>query len=149
MTGNTGQKGVALILALIFMIVLSVMTGSYVFLVNRSLHLANAQHNDARSFYLAEAGLNKGVWYLMNTAPDGTTGGSWRTSSYPAAPGPDADDPQQESLGDGRYVIWVENNASNTRITARGEVNGVFRTVRQDFSGFSPVVVVEDSWREI
>ena len=138
-----------IVLALVFMMILSVITGSYIFLVTHGMRLANAQENDVKAFYLAEAGLHKAVWYLMNTAPDGSTDGSWRTGVYSNTPGPDPHDPREEVLDEGRYVIWVEDVAADIQITAQGEINNTIRTVRQLFSEIAPPAVVEDSWREI
>ena len=145
----TDQRGVSLLLAMIFMMVLAVMATGYVFLVTSSVRLINAQQNDAKAFYLAEAGLNKAVWYLTHTAPDGSANGSWRTSGYPQDPGPDPTDAREENMGEGAFIIWVENDSGKVMITARGMVNDGTRTIRQEFSSLAPVSVVANSWKEI
>lgn len=129
---TTGKEGAALILTFIFMITLVVIVAAYLFMATGGIRNVNAQINNATAFYLAEAGLNKAVWYLMNTAPDGTTDGSWRTTAYPASPGPEPADPRQESLGDGTYTMWVEDLGSDILITARGTVNNIQRIVQQE-----------------
>ena len=143
------QNGISLILALIFMVVLAIITGSYIFLVNQSMRLTVAQQDSAKAFYVAEAGLNKAVWYLTHTAPDGTGNGSWRTHGYPQIPGPDPHDAHEENFGDGSFIIWVEDSAGKVMISARGSVNDLTRTVRQEFSSLAPVSVVANSWKEI
>ncbi|MCK5083705.1 MAG: hypothetical protein KAR31_12415, partial [Candidatus Omnitrophica bacterium] len=72
-------------------------------------------------------------WYLTNTAPDNSTGGSWRTAIYPTDPGANPTDPQQESLGDGTYTMWVEPEpfGSDIMVTVRGTVNNIERTIRE------------------
>jgi Tfp pilus assembly protein PilX len=125
------EKGAALIITFIFMVSLTIITSAYLFMVTYGTRNVNAQVNNAKAVYLADAGLNKAVWYLTNTAPDGSTDGSWRTTAYPAVAGANPTDPQQESLGSGVYVMWVETSGSNIMVTARGTVNNIARTVRE------------------
>ena len=122
-----------MILTFIFMISLIIIAASYLFMVTHDTRNAGAQMNNDRALYLADAGLNKAVWYLTNTAPDNSTVGSWRTAAYSTDPGPDSTDPQQESLGDGTYTMWVEPEllGSDIMVTARGTVNNIERTVRE------------------
>jgi len=143
------DRGVALLLCLIFLVVLSALAAGYIYQVHSAHYLTNAQSNSARAFYIAEAGLNKAVWYLMNSAPDGTTGGSWRTSGYPAPAGENANDPQREDFADGTYVMWVENAGTDIMITSRAEINNVTRTIRQLFTAVAPVTAAAGSWQEI
>lgn len=128
------QAGVVLILTFIFMVTLIVITAAYLFMITGSMRNLNAQTNNSSAFYLAEAGLNKAVWYLMNAAPDSSTDGSWRTTAYPANFGPNPTDPQQESLGDGTYTMWVETSGGNVLISARGTMNNIQRTVQQEIN---------------
>ncbi|MBN1870631.1 MAG: pilus assembly PilX N-terminal domain-containing protein [Candidatus Omnitrophica bacterium] len=125
------EKGIALILTLIFMVSLVIIVAAYLFMVTYDTRNAGAQFNNDKALYLADAGLNKAVWYLTNTAPDGSTDGSWRTTAYPANPGANPTDPQQESLGDGTYTIWVETSGSDIIVTAQGTVGNIVRTVRE------------------
>lgn len=126
-------RGAVLLLTFIFMVTLSAIAASYIFLVTSGTRTVGGQTNNMLAFYLAEAGLNKAVWYLLNTAPDSSTDGSWRTSDYPAAAGAGASDPKQESLGAGTYTMWVQNSGSSILITARGTVSGLERFLRQTF----------------
>jgi len=113
------------------MISLTVITVSYIYMVTYGTRNVSAQVNNVKGGYLAEAGLNKAVWFLNNTAPDNTTDGSWRTTAYPADPGPNPTDPQQENLGNGTYTMWVETSGSDIQVTARGTLNGVERIIRE------------------
>lgn len=128
---TVNEKGAVLIITFIFMISLTIVTAAYLFMVTYGTRNVNAQVNNAKAVYLADAGLNKAVWYLTNTAPDGSTNGSWRTTAYPAAAGSNPTDPQQESLGSGTYIMWVETSGSNIRVTARGTVNNIVRTIQE------------------
>ncbi len=125
------NKGIALILTFIFMVSLTVMTAAYLYLVTSDARNVKAQVNNEKAICLADAGINKAVWYLTHTAPDGSIDGSWRTTAYPADPGSGPTDPRQESLGEGVYTMWVETSGGNILVTARGTVNGVERTVQE------------------
>ena len=71
-------------MTMIFMIVLAVLVTVYVGRLVINLHVGTSQYDKTHALYLAEAGLNKAMYYLMNTAPDGTTDGSCTTSTtYP------------------------------------------------------------------
>ena len=132
------RRAATLLLTLIFMVGLIVMASAYMLLVTVGTRNVGGQENNVKAFYLAEAGLNKAVWYFLNTAPDGTTDGSWRTFEYPANPGPSPNQPKQESSGEGTYTMWVGDSGDNVLITARGEVNDIQRVVQQEISiGFS------------
>lgn len=152
---STKRKGIALILTFIFMVALAIITAAYLFMVTYGTRSVNAQINNSTAFYLAEAGINKAVWYLMNTAPDGSTDGSWRTTAYAASPGPNPTDPQEDSLGNGTYTLWVETSGSNILITGRGRMNNIQRTVQQEVElsgGDGEEVVAEPvpgTWGEI
>lgn len=142
-----------MLLTLIFMVFLTVLASAYISLVMSNTRLLDAQTDIVRAFYFAEAGLNKAVWYLQTTAPDGSLDGSWRTAAYPAAPGPGVNDPQEETLGDGQYTIWVETSGANILITARGSSNSSEREIQQEvtLTAGPPNIIssVSGSWKEI
>ena len=125
------NKGFTLTTSIILLVfastaVLSVTT----FIIQRFLQI-ETRRAGTKAIYLAQAGLHKAMWYLLDTAPDGTKNGSWRTTAYPAPPGPNPTDPKQESLAGGTYTLWVENSGSNILITARGETGNIRRTIQQ------------------
>jgi len=138
-----GNKGAALLFILMVMVVLTSVVAAYLGFVQTSTKSTGAQVAASQAIYLAEAGLNKAIWYLANTAPDNSTDGSWRTTAYPAEPGSNPTDPQQESLGEGTYTIWVEDSASDVKITARGTSGNSSRTIEQT------ITVSVGSWTEI
>jgi len=126
-----GNKGSVLILTFALMTISVVLTMTYLSMVRYDTFLAVSQSNSVHSLYIAESGLNKAAWYLLNTAPDNTKDGSWRTSSYPMTPGLNPNDPQQESFGGGSYTIWVQDSGGAIELTSSGVYNGNTRIVHQ------------------
>lgn len=130
-----GNRGVVLLLTFIFMISLTIVASSYIFMVTTRVKSESRKSITSvislKAIYLAEAALNHAVYYLTNTAPDDSTDGSWRTTAYPAAPGAGNTDPQQKSLGSGTYTMWVETSGSDIQVTARGTVAGTERIIRE------------------
>jgi len=136
------KQGSTLLLTLIFMVGLMGFASAYISLIVYDTKNVGGQENNVQALYLSEAGLNKAIYYLLNTAPDSSTDGSWRTTAYPAAAGAGTTDPQQESLGNGAYTLWVETSGSNVQITARGTINSIERVIRQ------MVTLTSDDWAD-
>ncbi len=134
------EKGAVLLFTLIVMITLISVVGAYLGFVQSSTRSTGAQIEDSQAIYLADAGLNQAIWYLINTAPDGSADYSWRTTAYPAAPGPDPNDPQQESLGNGTFTIWVQDSGSDIQIYSRGTVGELTRIITQTMVTTSKVL---------
>jgi Tfp pilus assembly protein PilX len=131
MTASDRNKGSALLLTLIFMITLTLITAAYFTMIRYGAINFSRQSDGVHAFYIAEAGIHKAAWYLLNTAPDGTTDGSWRTAAYPADAGSDPDDPQEESFDGGRYTMWVEDSNGAVLVTSRGIYNGSTQLVHE------------------
>lgn len=125
------HKGSVLLLTLSLMTSAVVLVLAYLSMIKHDIILMNSQSNAVHAFYVAEAGLNKAIWYLLNTAPDATTSGSWRTSAYPSSSGPNPADPQEEFFEGGSYTLWVQDSGSDILVTARGVYHGATRVVRQ------------------
>ena len=140
LTIDRGRKGAVLLFTLMVMITLISVVGAYLGFVQSSTRSTGAQIEDSQAIYLADAGLNQAIWYLMNTAPDGSGDCSWRTTAYPAVPGPDPNDPQQESFGNGTFTIWVQDSGSNVQIYARGTVGELTRIITQTMVTTSKVL---------
>jgi hypothetical protein len=121
---RTDRRGSLMLLALMFMTVTAVLASVFLYTVSVTNRLAGSQESNLKAFYLAEAGFNKAIWYLHSD-------GSWWTVPYPAPAGPGANDPKNESLGDGTYTMWVEHlEDSSVLVIARGEYRGLTRIVR-------------------
>jgi hypothetical protein len=148
------HKGAILLLTLVFMAslvsVATIFTGSVIYLNTNSV----SQVNSAKALYIAEAGLNKAIYYLKNTAPDTSADGSWRTNVYatgtpnvpPAACS--GSNPCAETLNGGIYTIWVEDSGSNIKITSKGVIRSVTRIVR-GYIDSTDLLIIEKEWAEI
>lgn len=139
-TGISAGKGVVLLITMIIMIALTSVVSAYLGIVQHCSRSIDAQISDSQAIYLADAGLNAAIWYLKHTAPDGSTDCSWRTTAYPADPGPSATDPQRRSLGEGTFTIWVQDSGSDVRVYARGTVGGLYRVIAQTLAPASEVL---------
>jgi Tfp pilus assembly protein PilX len=152
MFGSDKSKGSVLLMTLMFMICLTILSSLFLNMVMVNSTNASALVNSTQALYLAEAGVNKAVYYLKNTAPDGTTNASWRTTAYPAVAGNYAPSgtlpasctltptqPCQESLDGGlsSYTIWVVTAGNKIQITSSGAYNGLIRTVQEEFTQLS------------
>ncbi len=135
-----GSKGAVLVFTLMVMIVLTSVVGAYLGFVQSSTRSTGAQIEDSQAIYLADAGVNQAIWYLNNIAPDGSGDYSWRTTAYPAVPGPDPNDPQQESFGNGTFTIWVQDSGSDVQIYARGTVGELTRIITQSMVTTSKIL---------
>jgi len=112
-------KGAALLFTLMVMIVLTSVVGAYLGLVQCSTRSTGAQISDSQAIYLAEAGLQKAVWYLMRTTANGGKGENWTTTTVGTT----------ESLGDGSYTMVVDRwdwalAANNSTASSNSEVVG-------------------------
>jgi hypothetical protein len=125
------SRGSVLILTFLLMTTATVILLAYLSMVKHHTVFANSQLNGMRALYISEAGLNQAAWYLLNTAPDTTTDGSWRTTAYPAVSSSGSNDPRQESFEGGTYTMWVEDSNGDILITSRGVYRGMTRTVHQ------------------
>ncbi len=127
------RRGSLMLMVLVFMIALSGLATAFLFSVNNAGKITAGQVNNQKAFYLAEAGLQRAKWYLLHTAPDGSTNTLWRTSEYPAVAGVDPTDPQAETLDGGIYTMWVRDYAIDGSIylTASSTLNEVKRTLYQ------------------
>lgn len=141
---RSNNRASVLLMTMMFLGVLALLTVVFLNSISKNVTNSNVQANMVQALYLAEAGVNKAIYYLNNTAPDGTKDGSWRTTPYPAAAGntlpaacstsPTA--PCQEAVtvnGDSTsytYTFWIETSGNNLKITSTGNYNGVNRTIQ-------------------
>ena len=128
---SRGRRGSMLLMTLIFMVALTVAVTAFLDNILYSNRAVDAQMTSAQAFYAAESGLSHAMHYLLSTAPDSSTGGTWRTTAFPAAAGTGANDPRSETLIDGSYTMWAETSGSNIKLTARGGYGTSVRTVQQ------------------
>lgn len=148
------RDGTVLLITLMLTMGLTVVLSTYLVLVANQARWSVDRSSQVQAFYLAEAGLNRAVWHLIHTAPDGSADGSWRTSAFPAPSGPGGNDPRQETLAEGSFTLWVESaGGGSILITARGEYGGLQETVQQEVTVTpgSPnfVAPVGQTWHQI
>jgi len=134
----SNNKGSSLLLTFIFLTVLLTLALTIIETGRWNNKNAIGQIQNAQAFYLAQAGINQALYYLQNTAPDGSVNGTWRTttsysvgatgsvySSCTAGVGNCV--AKKESLGAGTYTMWVQSSGNYITITSQGVINGVSR----------------------
>lgn len=90
------KRGAVFILSFMFLIVLTSLVGTYLYTMSAVTKSAGFGEVDDKTLWLAEAGFNKAVWYLMTPPGSGGQGENWTTPGV------------TESLGDGSYTIVIE-----------------------------------------
>lgn len=84
--------------------------------------LAGDRYRASAALYLAEAGVEKTLWYLQREAPDGTRDASWRPRAHT----------EELQIGDrrGRFTVEVRDEAEGrVAIDATGHIAGATRGV--------------------
>lgn len=116
------QKGMALLTTLIFIFILVSFGVALLSMTSNDIKLSALQRDSTKAFYIAEAGIEKALWYL-NTKDLGGKGFDWRTNN-------DADPNEyiQETYPTGStnyYKVTVEDDTGTEDIiiiTSRGVV---------------------------
>lgn len=62
------KKGIALITVILISTLLSLMAGTFTFVAISDLKVSESQLNGIKAYYLAEGGINKAIWKLLNDA---------------------------------------------------------------------------------
>jgi len=73
------QKGMALLTTLIFVFLLVTFGVALLTMTSNDTKLSYLQRDSTKAFYLAEAGVDKALWYLNTSVDDGGEGLDWRT----------------------------------------------------------------------
>lgn len=82
----SNQKGMALLTTLIFVFVLVTFAVALLTMTSNDTKLSALQRDSTEAFYIAEAGIEKALWYLNTSEDNGGNGLDWRTtdtSLYP------------------------------------------------------------------
>jgi hypothetical protein len=90
------MRGSVLIMALALVILLVSLVGGYLFTVGALVANSGWEETDAKTLWLAEAGLQKAIWNLKTPAGSGGQGEGWTTAGT------------TENLGDGTCTMVVE-----------------------------------------
>ncbi|GAI39934.1 unnamed protein product, partial [marine sediment metagenome] len=112
----SNQKGMALLTTLIFVFILVTFGVALLTMTSNDIKLSALQRDSTEAFYIAEAGIDKALWYLNTPEDNGGEGLDWRTNEY------------QESypaVSTNYYQVTVENTAEQDiiKITSRGVVS--------------------------
>jgi len=109
-----------IILIFIMIVFLSAIVLSFLFIVSSATRTMTGSLNSSKALYVAEAGINKALWYLSAPAAEGGLGPTWRPIDF------------SESYGDGTYTLSIINNVieDNVSLISTGRVGWSERTVR-------------------
>ena len=117
----SNQKGMALIMTLIFVFILVTLAVALLTMTNNDMKLSSLQRESNKAFYLADAGIEDTLWKLNTSVDDGGMGVSWReTSNYPADPGTATEYYQITVVDDGEDA----EHDPKIKITSTGTVIG-------------------------
>jgi len=109
-----------LLLTFIIVVALSVTVFAFLSYIGIRLKGSGIRTSEIESFYVADAGVNKAIWYLGTPTGSGGRGVAWRTTS------------SYEAFGWGGYLLTVRDYATNeVEIISTGEVTGITKTVSQ------------------
>ncbi len=112
----SNQKGMALLTTLIFVFILVTFGVALLTMTGNDIKLSALQRDSTEAFYIAEAGIDKALWYLNTPEDNGGEGLDWRPNeeqeSYPA-------------VSTNYYQLTVEDTAEQDviKITSRGVVS--------------------------
>jgi len=112
----SNQKGMALLTTLIFVFILVTFGVALLTMTSNDIKLSALQRDSTEAFYIAEAGIDKALWYLNTPEDNGGEGLDWRTNEY-QEPYP--------AVSTNYYQLTVENTAEQDiiKITSRGVVS--------------------------
>jgi uncharacterized Zn-binding protein involved in type VI secretion len=101
-------------------VALSVTIFAFLSYIGIRLKESGVRVSEIESFYVADAGVNKAIWYLGTPTGSGGRGLTWRvTGTY-------------EAFGWGGFLLTVRDYATNeVEIISTGEVSGIMKTVSQ------------------
>ncbi|MBU4304292.1 MAG: hypothetical protein KJ893_01490 [Candidatus Omnitrophica bacterium] len=108
------NKGIALLLALIVLMVLFILSSAYMSAILSESGIARNQQNSEKAFFVAEAGIQRAIGLLVED-------NSWRTGSL------------TENMSEGYYSLVVEDDPvypERIRITSTGVVGRATRITR-------------------
>jgi cytoskeletal protein CcmA (bactofilin family) len=95
------MKGFVLPLFLILITVLMAVVGSVTYLSTIGIQSAGNKLEKHKALNIAEAGLNKAIWYLVTHPDEGGKGPEWRTGAF------------TEKFGGGSYTFAITDHATD------------------------------------
>ncbi|MFH0887519.1 MAG: hypothetical protein V1843_05055 [bacterium] len=117
-----------IVLTFILLIALSAFVTVFLFMISGNLRQVGSQGNSEKALYIADAGLEKAIWYLKTPISQGGMWESWRTAGL------------TESFDVGQYTIAVVSGpGTNVTITVTGEAYGERRTIQAQMASGTPL----------
>lgn len=116
-----------ILVVFVVLIAMAALLYSFIMLQATRLTESGSKTSESKAFYVAEAGLNKAIWYLQTPSSEGGQGTSWRTSGF------------SQSFGDGIYTFSIADTATQGEIliVSTGEVYGLKKAISQLLSTVS------------
>ncbi|MBI3318816.1 MAG: discoidin domain-containing protein [Candidatus Omnitrophica bacterium] len=113
----SSSRGSVLIMALAVVILLVSLTGGFLYAVGVFTLNSGWEETDAKALWLAEAGLQKGIWNLKTPSGNGGQGEDWTTAGT------------TETLGEGSYTMVVARwdfalAANGATVSASSSISG-------------------------
>lgn len=120
----SNQKGMALLTTLIFVFILVTFGVALLTMTSNDIKLSALQRDSTEAFYIAEAGIDKALWYLNTPEDNGGKGLDWRTNNTVLYPEGYIQKPYP-AVSTNYYQVTVENTAEQNiiKITSRGVVS--------------------------
>lgn len=116
-----------LLITFILIVSLAAVVGSISYLTAISIKTTRYVLDRQKAFYIAEAGLEKAIWYFKTPIGDGGKGEDWRTTG------------STESFSEGSYTFYVGGAiGGDVTITSEGTYQGKTRTIQVRYHQYSP-----------
>ncbi|PIU42158.1 MAG: hypothetical protein COS99_01715 [Candidatus Omnitrophica bacterium CG07_land_8_20_14_0_80_42_15] len=118
------QRGFAFIMVLIFILALGLAGASFMVISSSEIIMTRMQNDSTKAFYLANAGIESGLYALLQDFNSGGGSPSWRDGDIDGiACGPNSASFYtlygSTNLGEGSYTISLKNTANNDEIFVR------------------------------
>ena len=111
----SNQKGMALLTTLIFVFILVTFGVALLTMTGNDIKLSALQRDSTEALYIAEAGIDKALWYLNTPEDNGGEGLDWR---------PNEDQESYPAVSTNYYQLTVEDTEQDIiKITSRGVVS--------------------------
>jgi hypothetical protein len=135
----SNQKGMALLTTLIFVFILVTFAVGLLTMTSNDSKLSTLQRESTRAFYLADAGIEKALWYLNTSVGQGGKDKySWRPPTSTGAPFIEPPPPSLEY-----YEISIENKGvAPEEPTDRIEITSVGTVKEGKYSAGKRIVIV-------
>jgi len=110
-----------ILLTFVMMMAFSMIVFAFITFIGFRIKESGNRVSEIESFYVAEAGLNKAIWYLGTSTGSGGKGLDWRTTGT------------YEAYGWGSFSLIVQTSTvtGEVLIVSTGEVTGIRKTVSQ------------------